>query len=80
MTEYKAGDEITIPTSYLGSKYGIGKVISVWADGKKMAVDFKGHVGHYTVENHKIHRAIEVYGFKIGIDERVPKDQVLIKY
>lgn len=55
MSDYKAGDEVTIPSSHLGSEYGIGKIIAIW--NGKMKVDFSGHIGIYTIDKHTIERA-----------------------
>lgn len=79
MTEYKIGEDVTIPTSYLGAKYGVGKIISIWADGNRMAVDFSGHLGHYTVSDHKIHKAINVFGFTFVEDDTIPENEIHIK-
>lgn len=38
-----------VPTAYL-SKYGPGTIIARWRN--KVAVDFAGHLGHYTVARH----------------------------
>lgn len=49
---YNIGDLVDIPSSDLGKIYGFGKILAVWSD--KIAVNFSGHLGHYTISNHII--------------------------
>lgn len=50
--KYKVGEEVTIPTSELGNKYGIGVIKAIWSN--RIAVDFSGHLGYYTISQHDI--------------------------
>lgn len=73
----KVGDPIYIPTSNLGCKYGIGKIVAIWSN--KISVDFSGHLGQYTVDKHDIIPA-EIFGMKVVLDETIPKDEMHIKF
>lgn len=51
----KINSKVKIPTSILGlNGKEIGTVTAIWQDGNKIAVDFDGHLGHYTVSKHEI--------------------------
>lgn len=78
MTEYKVGQEVTIPKSELGAKYGIGKIVAVW--GGKMAVDFKGHLGHYTIEKNEIYNVVTFSGIKLALDSNIPENEIHVRY
>lgn len=77
MHEYRVGDFIYIPSSELGKRYGKGKIVSVWFD--KIAVDFSGHLGHYTLSNHPIIPATFL-GMEVVLDDTIPENEFHIKF
>lgn len=78
-SEYKRGDVVSIPTSTLGKLYGNGEVVAAWAD--KIAVDFSGHLGQYTIGNHTVKlMETEFLGMKVVIDETIPVDEIHVKF
>lgn len=78
MSEFKVDQEVTIPSSDLGSRYGIGKIVAIWSN--KIAVDFSGHLGHYTIENHEIYPVKTIMGVKFAVDTAVPDDEIHVRY
>lgn len=51
-SQLTVGRIVEIPSSYLGKKYGQGKIVSKF--GGTIQVDFDGHLGQYTVSKHEI--------------------------
>lgn len=75
-TEFKVGDLVVVPTSHLGKLYGAGQIVAIWSD--RIAVNFSGHLGHYSISSHKINHA-SIMGIKNVIDEMIPKNEIHIK-
>lgn len=73
----KTGRYVEIPSSNLGKTHGIGKIIARWGD--TIAVDFRGHRGHYTISKHTIIPIAEVMGMKLYVDTSIPENEIHIK-
>jgi hypothetical protein len=74
---FKVGDFVSVPTSVLGKKYGVGKILAIWFD--KMSIDFSGHLGNYTMSKHTI-IPVEFFGMDVVLDETIPKNEIHLKF
>lgn len=77
--EFEVGDEVYIPSSNLGKTYGIGKITAIWSG--IMAVDFSGHLGHYTIAKHILVKPLEILpGIEVHIDPSLNPNEYYFKF